>query len=264
MNASHFFIKPAEVPPWMVVMKFEELPDRDVNCAAEKMERQFKNREITEPGEMLHVFALRMMMAENGIRDQKLNEVTTECINYIDDLLAAERLPPASPQGRLHNGSYESHAGYVYWVSKEITDYFVRVRQHLVEASNEAFKQQFPKFAAQLLKYVRTNGQKFLEHVCQDGQYARIPVLAHIKPEKFVAAWFDSPIENWRFISLALTSRYELGALDRELAKERDWILKVLDLVEDAADKAEGFRAFRMQRLIHPNLRALGEKKADT
>ena len=59
LDGSHFFIRPTEAPPWKVVMSFDQLPDEVVKTAAARMEEQFKNREVTESGEMLHIFALK-------------------------------------------------------------------------------------------------------------------------------------------------------------------------------------------------------------
>ena len=210
---------------------------------------------------MLHIFALKMMMAENGISGEDLKAVTAACMSYVDDVLAAGKLPPRGTDWLWQDSFSRSHDGYGYWVTEANEEHFQRAYRHLIEAREKSLQSRFPDVTKQLLECVQKDGQKFLEQVCAvgdgNGQYALIPILAHIPPEDFVAAWFGGPNENWRSISLALTSRFEGGRLEKELGEEKDWILRVLDLVDAEVDKAERFRAIRMRRVIHPKLAAL-------
>lgn len=244
-------------------MSFDTLPDNVVNDALKKLDKQFEERDLIDPGEMLHMFSLKMMIAEEKIQDTKIESVEEECKIYIDDVLKAGRLPPASPNDPS-NDLLSSHDGLGFWVSETSAECFGRVRQHLINAQKNALSLQFPSIGALLLEDVRSNGRKFFDQVCRSesgsGLYARVPVLAHIEPKEFLTAWLGSQNDNWRVISLALASRYDSGALERELADERPWILKLLELLDQTAAQARGFRALRMRRVVHPKLAALRVK----
>ena len=94
LDSSSYFTKKDELPSWRKVLEFDKLPNSVVEEAARAMEKQFVERSVTEVGEMLHIFALRMMMAKRGMLSRTLEEVTEESKTYISDLLNEERLPP--------------------------------------------------------------------------------------------------------------------------------------------------------------------------
>ena len=51
------------------------------------MQHQFDKYEVTDSGEMLHIFSLRMLMAEKKIINEDVETVAEACKTYIDDLL---------------------------------------------------------------------------------------------------------------------------------------------------------------------------------
>ena len=88
-----------QVPPWRKVIEFDRLPDTLVEEAVSSMEQQFVSRTVTQVGEMLHIFALRMMMAKHGMLTRTVEEVTEESKSYVNDLLKEERLPISDEEG---------------------------------------------------------------------------------------------------------------------------------------------------------------------
>ena len=110
LDTSSEFAEPKDLPPWRRVIGFDRLEDEDVNTALEQMNRQFKKREIIDSGKMLHIFALKMMMSENGINDVTIGDVEASCLKYIDDLRKSERLPPRSTVSHLEYDYDHAHA----------------------------------------------------------------------------------------------------------------------------------------------------------
>ncbi len=254
INNSPFFLKPDKAPPWKTVIQFDVLDDGIVEAARERLEQQFEGREISDSGEMLHLFSLRLMMSQNGIIEHSLEKVRDECIEYICELLENGRLPERDVHWQWTDAFARSHDGHGYWVTEQTQPYFEELFNRLVRARETALERKFPEIAADLLQLVSTDGARFFDRVCHtrddENSYASIPVLTAMEPRQFVERWLESSPANWRSITYALAERYTAGRLHQELAKERVWASEVLERLEEKRDEAEGFRAFRIERVI--------------
>jgi hypothetical protein len=251
-NSPHFLV-PGEVPPWKVVIHFDELDDEAVEDARQCMERQFENREVNDSGEMLHIFCLRMMMAENGIIERTVDDVVQESKAYINDLLDQRRLPPRGPDWRWYDEFDRSYDGFGYWVSDVNAGHFKAIWDHLVGSREEALRQTFPEVQKDLLKMVREDSKAFFEAVSPTNNghnpYAMIPLLHEIPASDFVDAWLAGRQENWRNVDHALQNRFSHGQLERDLQDEKKWALEILRELEARSEKETGFRALRIRRL---------------
>ncbi|RWB02887.1 MAG: hypothetical protein EOQ39_07150 [Mesorhizobium sp.] len=254
LDASSYFLKPQSAAPWQIVGSFDKLDDEVVNEALKKMQEQFNERTVVDSGEMLHIFALRMMMASKGILGKDIKTVATECRSYVDSLLAEGRLPQRGSDWRWYDEFERSAYGVGYWVADDYKAEFEAIFRHLLDARGKALEAKFPELAPDLLKIVEVDGQRFLEEVCYTGKgtnrYASIPILAAIAPKDFIAAWMRSPKANWYWISNALQERHK-GARSEEILKpEAGWIDEVARLLGEEADKASGLAKLRLQRAI--------------
>jgi hypothetical protein len=268
LDASAYFLKPQSAAPWQVVINFDKLDDDIVSTAASKMQEQFDERKVLDTGEMLHIFALRMMMSSNGMTDKRIEAVADECKLYVDDLLRAGKLPPRGLNWRWHQEFERSAYGIGYWVTRDYEALFNDVFRHLVDARIKAFEEEFPARAKELLRILERDGQEFFEHVCVThsgkSQYAMVPILTAIEPEVFVASWMGSPKENWHWICDALNERYKVPT-NSEIKVEAEWIKAVVNLLGREAEKASGFAKVRIKRVI-PRLpeHLLGPEDADS
>jgi hypothetical protein len=264
LDASSFFVETKTSPPWQIVINFDKLEDEEVAEGLARMRKQFANREVSDSGEMLHIFSLLMMMASKGVLGKDIKAVEKECKSYIDDLLAKGQLPPRGLDWRWQDDFIRASHGVGYWVSEEYASEFKSVCQHLIAARGKALEVTFPKLAPDLIRAVETDGQRFFEQVCHTSQgnnpYASIPILAAIAPEDFVGAWMRSPKANWYWISHALLERYKSGYLGEELKNEREWIGSVVESLKKEEAKASGLAKVRIQRTI-PNI-AFREEEA--
>lgn len=251
-NSSHFLV-PEEVPPWKVVIHFDELDSKTVEAACARMEQQFTSREVTDPGEMLHIFSLRMMMAENGIIDQSVDDVVKECKSYIDDLLEQRRLPPRGANWNWYSEFERSYDGFGYWVSSANAGHFKAIWDHLIGSQEDAFRQTLPQLQKDLLRMVREDSQAFLEAVSPTNNgpnpYAWIPFLHEIPVGEFVDAWLGGSPKNWRNVDHALENRFRGGQLAGNLKQEKDWALELLKELDARSKKEAGFGALRVERL---------------
>ena len=199
INNSVYFLKIEEpdTPPWKIISNVREFDDALVDRAVDRMRKQFADREIVEPGEMLHVFALLMMMSEMGISREPLNYVVSECKRYIDDLFEENRLRPTDwkpDRERRPEGYFD---GFGYWVMDAYKDEFNEVNKYLELVRKRALERELPSMASELLNELRSDSEQFIQSIWHTGEgtgrFTDIAVLNFIDPEAFVNAWLENP-----------------------------------------------------------------------
>lgn len=261
VNRSQHFLAAGDIPAWKLVASFDELPNDVFSEALDTMNSQFVNREITSSGEMLHIFALRLMMAEEGISEIDLETTRDECLRYIEDLLKAGRLPPSELEWRWWNRFDRSYGGYGYWVGPTYQSHFKTIWDRLIAAREEALEGTYPGIVAELLVILERDGIEFYRQLCEtaghESPYALVPVLKATEPSAFVDAWLSSPRPAWQWVRRALEDRLEPHRVQYELASERDWALEVLGELEARRDALTGFERLRVDRIIPNKLRQL-------
>ena len=265
-QSSHF-LKPEQQAPWKTVIKFDLLEDSIVEKALEDMQQQIAGEETLEPGEILHVFSLLLLMSFNGTCQQTFSDVVAQAKSYIDSLSTSGNLSPTANSDRDQGGLYESYDGHGYWVREEYRSEFDDIYDYLLDARRNMLKILLPQWAGELLKLVRDDPQRFHELVVNshdgDRPYANIPVLSTIPPQDFMDAWLCGSKERQRWVSWALGRRYEWGFRSESLRAERCWALSLCKLLEGKASNLGGYKGMRVSRLIPKVLRELsqGEKR---
>lgn len=266
VNRSPHFVEPEDVPAWKLVSSFDELSDEVFQNALEKMERQFNEREITSSGHMLHIFSLKLMMAEEGISNSDLETTRDECLKYIDDLFAGQRLPPRELKWRWWDSFDQAYDGHGYWIRPSYRDHFKTLLDRLIARREEALEDTFPAIMQKLLAVLAEDGIEFYRQVCQtagrDSPYALIPIFKCVAPADFVDAWLAAPRPAWRWVKRALEARLEPNRAENELVSERSWALDVLREMEKRRDALTGFERLRVERIIPYKLRQLDDAQS--
>lgn len=262
LDDSAYFKNPNEMPNWRKVLDFDSLDDDTVEMAFKALELEFGDRSITDFGALLHVFALRMMMAKRDILSASIAEIEAECKSYVDDLLGSARLPhnfDEFDESTLGRSAY----GFGYWVEPDYQEAFNRVKEYVRKQSAVAQEQTYPTSAKNLMETLSRDVREFIAAITYSGEgdhrFARLPVLKAVEPEVFVAKWMDSSRENrsWFSIKSALERRYEGLALAAEsgrvsgwLNSEADWLKAVIAELQKRAEAATGFEKYRIERVI--------------
>ncbi|MGV4796253.1 hypothetical protein [Rhizobium sp. F40D2] len=252
LNRSAYFIEKTAAPPWQIVGGFDKLDDNDVGPALERMNDQFAKREVTASGELLHIVALKLMMASAGVSNETPRNVADAAKVYIDDLLKGGTLPPR-PAGWMWTDSFSSsHDGVVYWLADAYKAEFKEVFDYLVAARIKARERTLPTEAPALLKVMKADGQKFFEKVCHtrngEIEYEDVPILAHISPVAFVDVWLESPKTGWYWIANALKERRKAVPQYPALAGEAEWYAKVHREMQKRARSETGLARRRLER----------------
>lgn len=256
INDSSFFIKPAEAPAWKVFIQFDDLQDDVVEKSRGMLQEQFINRTIESSGELLHLFSLRFMMAENKLLPESLRMVEKSCKLYVDDLLAQGRIEPLPFMSIDSESITRSFGGFTYWVTEKYSKHFSSVVTHLMAARQIALESRLSELAPSLLELMQSDGIAFFEKIAYtnngDNTFASVPIFASIDPKEFVKSWLRTPSKHWHRIQAGLNSRYGSGLLQGSLKKEAAWIKQVRRQFENEIRKASGIRKLRLRRAL-PN-----------
>lgn len=253
VDQSRYFL-PDTSEPWQRVIGFGHQEDEVVNEALRQMNEQFDRRTVVDSGDMLHIFALKLMMAENGVVETSVRETVLECKAYIDDLLSQRRLPPRTRGPRWFDGFDRAYRGMGYWVSDERRADFAEIFNHLLVARVRASDLSFVEVVPGLLETLRTDGLKFFERVCftryAELEFDDIPILAAIPPADFVEAFLASPKAGWHWISSALKERHRAVVHYPSLEAEGQWLPIVVGLLREEAARMDGLARLRLTRAI--------------
>ena len=261
LDNSTYFAKADELPPWRKVFEFDKFPDEVVDEAASAMEQQFLKRSVTEIGEMLHIFALRMMMAEHGILTRSVEEVAEESKSYVEDLLTEGRLPASDDEEEEFDSSIRmsgSH-GIGFWTEDSYQGIFASVVAHLRAQRNVALERMYPAIVDQLLKMLASEPREFAGAISYlpggTQKFARLPVMKLIPVDNFIGAWLNATNqrEAWQWTRRGFEQRYEnpeFSLRTGPLASEAEWVRAVLGKMRTCAEAETGFRRFRIERYI--------------
>lgn len=220
LDRSVYFLSAAGEEPWQTVWHWFERSDDEFSVAFARMEGQFLSREFVEPGVMLHVLGLRLFLARIGIL-KNVREVLREGKKYIDDLYAARRLVPleAGDADELRSGGYRGLG-----IHEHNTAGYRDLFEYLKQKRRDAAADTYPGRALDLLAEMTADPESFsrkLSPVPGGGSFSRIPLLAAIEPDEFVASVLNQSSANQHTILRALYFRYQHGALAGDLASEK-------------------------------------------
>lgn len=252
LNNSAYFIKKEAAPPWRIVCNFQKLDDKDSDTALTRMNEQFDKREVTDSGEFLHIVALKMMLASRRVLSVTAEQIAKDAKQYIDDLVAAKRLPPRRAGSRWTDDFNDASGGVMYWVEDSYRNDFDGVLDYLISARTKALTYSLPEMSSSLLKVVKRDGQKFFDMVCYSREstleYQDIPIFHYVDSTAFVDAWLESPKAGWSWIASALEERYNMLNRVPALASEREWYPNVHKEMLQRAQKYEGLARVRIER----------------
>ena len=225
LDASRFFVNVADEPPWRTLWYGVERTDAEVAAALASVEAAFAQRAFTVPGEILHVFGLRLKFARIGALPLSLHAVVGECERYVDDLYAQKRLVPAAARDGIAE-LYETGYGGLGIAGSETAE-FKALAKHLTAKQAQAAADAYPAQAAALLDTLKEDPLRFIEEVApgmgRDTAFTRVPVLAQIDPGTFATALLALRPDAQRRVLKSLAGRYNHGMLRGDLAPELAW-----------------------------------------
>jgi hypothetical protein len=232
VDQSPFFAKPADVPSWKVLWNHLSYSDADVETAFADMENRFKAREYTVPGLLMHVFGLRIWLAEIKKLPQAKVGVLAECKAYIDDLYVSKRLPIADTNRRF-DYDMTGYEGLSY--HGKDTSEFKAVIAYMEKKRRRALEDGYPGEAAALLNTMAKDPDEFFRALTQGqqgiGRFVSIPILKYADPAEFVVKLLTLSKDQMRTALCAFKPRYEHIFHYKALVPELRWLKKIENLL---------------------------------
>jgi hypothetical protein len=253
LGESRYFIT-AKEPAWRTVWHWFERTDAEFKKAAAQMERQFSEHEFIVTGELLHVLGLRFFLSDLQILKLSRAEVTEQGKRYIDALY--ERNVLASDIDAFSEIRFGGYGGL--GICENETDEYRELFAYLQNKGRQALEESYPSKGIALLYEMKVDPTLFFRRVCltnnDDNIYYRVPILASINPDTFVVSFLDLHPAHQRTVMMALRSRYEHSALERELASEKDWLHSIISKLKERATGMSEIGRYRLLKNIESNL----------
>ncbi|MGE8131424.1 P-loop NTPase fold protein [Methylobacterium sp. NPDC080182] len=231
LDRSWYFVSVADEPAWRTVWHAVERKDAEVEAAAFAMERAFAARAYELPGEILHVFGLRLRLARIGLIAEPLTDVVVAGKRYVDDLYAKRRLRPTDRSDRSPGFDESGYDGLA--IASVDTPEFQDLAAYLHAQREQARLDRYPEVAAAILADMKVEPGRFYVRLTtisgSTGEYARVPLLASLDPAEFVAAVLSLHPREQRTVLRALRARWEHVALNDVLSGEAIWAQAVRD-----------------------------------
>ncbi|MEH5669738.1 hypothetical protein [Enterobacter cloacae] len=245
----------AELPAWLKIQSFDYLDDNTVDSSVTEMLKQFKNREVTETGSMLHMFHLMFLMSYINVIDKCFDEVLDDCKKYLDDLVENNELPYENSNKTLYSNHLESSAhGHGFWLYDVYRQHIIEIRNYIKTKQKEALINNYPEFSKEIMHALNHDINEFKLLLIGEGsslgKYSRIDVLSTIPHEDFVISWLCNPYHEWDKIRNILINRYSNGIAKNILAGEKEWLRAIIVTIKIEAMKLKGFERLRIERLI--------------
>ena len=247
--------------PWKVLYTLDnyDYDDNVVERAIRNMDIEFLKRNITDPGELLHIFSLRMQLAIKTIIEKDVDTIITENNIYIDDVSMNDRLQPGD---RHYNWptpgtvllSKNINNGVIIQLPSKFKEDFVSTAEKLKKAQDKAFKLTWPGIQKEFVKKFQDNSDLFLKNLSMinhDNPIDDIPLLHLICSIEFVETWLRSPRHGWDPITYALTHRFQTNLDKGRFPDEQKWAQDVVKELIVRSNRS-GLGAYRIREFL-PN-----------
>jgi hypothetical protein len=255
LRKSRHFADAASLPAWRRAWYGFELSDADYEAALEELEREFVDRNETEPGIIYHIVGIRLKAAEIGALPYSTAEVLAQAKAYADDLAGGGRLMTSfeRPLEIDHSRSFDG-LGFSCGGTPEFKA-FVR---YYSELAQRVASESYADRARSILAKLDVTPGEFRRDLSSNNDRASLyyaaPILAAIPADEFVAALLKASPSGQVEVFSTLKHRYAFDALRRDLAPERDWLVDVRHKILEAANGARPMTRYRLEGLVEDDI----------
>lgn len=258
VNLSSHFSGARSTPNWIIAYNYYNYENDILEKATEGLKKDFENRRLIIPGEMLHLFHLMFMMSYINEINLSYEDIEKECKEYIDDIYSRGEMEPTEIKFDPYR-SNSNYNGYGYWTEDDYKEYAGRVKVYLRSVRQKSFNDQQPAIQNSLMETLRSDVVRFSKIIGygngQTGEYYQIPILSGIPAEVFVNTWLLNPTSQRRHVTYSLQHRYANDRLDREMVDEKEWFKEVVKIIEERAATEKGFKNQMLNMLIPSELK---------
>ena len=232
--STHQFSALSEQPDWVRLWNWADEPVEELANIIARLTNRLENSEITDPGEILQMYAGTKFMARQGAIGLSEIGVSGYFRKYILQLAHDGRIPARVPGNSRHGRSYGyrdengtcAYGGYAFEIDKRDR----RIIDLMKAQQDEALSREMPKHASELMNYLTNDLSKFLdrfEHISVGANFSKTPILQHLDVDAAVDAFikrFVKDREEGRAILKLLGKRRSESR--KELEDEWAWIDK--------------------------------------
>lgn len=244
LDASAWFLEPADEPSWRTIWHRFERDDGAVVEAIGTLQRELANFRYRDPGEILHIFGMMLMMSDIKLLEGDRDGVVESAKTYIVALRERSELPP------LNANSFMELIGHGSWGGLGFTDagsnHFREIYGFLGEQRQLAGNEQLPALAARLMTELSENPDLFCRRlVGHGGEGSDLidgPVLSQIDHAEFLAAVLQQPAQVQCEVFQCLASRYNHGTFRRGLEDELPWARALRETMLKLAEDSDPVR----------------------
>jgi hypothetical protein len=207
------------------------------------------------PGEMFHVFGLRLLFSEIGAIDIPKAEVVGQCKQYVDSLRDSDQIV----NKYIDKAKIDTILG---WESRGFynadTREFQDVLNYYRSVIDEVARCSLPQLGGQLLNIMKSDSQKYFRMLCpndfEHAVYYNVPVLAAIPTSDFVEEVLRLGASSQNTVFAAFRARYETGLLARDLVEEKKWLQEFKSLFDEKAKNLRPLSRYRILGTVGHNI----------
>jgi hypothetical protein len=209
----------AKVPAWRLMWSWHEVSQNEYQNARRQLLEEFRNQDIIQVGEILHVAGIALKVAEYGEKLFDSDEICEYFYMYVDTLDRENKLEPAPGLSMESRDSYEG----LMFLARE-TPEFDKIYKYIDSYSAKALDRKMRDYAPRLLEQLKQKPQDVSmlhEWGLDRGRLGGIPVLQHICISDFSELLLVDGILNKKLID-SLNQRY-LSNFNGVLKSEVEW-----------------------------------------
>jgi hypothetical protein len=255
LDQSPYYALPGSEPAWKTAWHFWDLDDTTFEEAVANVEEQFHRRAFVVPGEMLHVFGLRLLFSEINAIAASRADVVQQCKRYVDCLRKDRKILNAYTNQIKLDGS-QGWAGLV--VVDVNTAEFQDVLKYYYDIVDAVAIEGLPGAARDLLTTLKNSPDEYFRTLCINNFapsiYYDVPVLAAIPVDDFVTLVMSLNPKSQRIAFTVFKARYEIGLLGSKLANEKAWLGEVKRGFEEKAKSLRPLSKFRVLNYVRRNI----------
>ncbi|RME57661.1 hypothetical protein D6779_08255, partial [Candidatus Parcubacteria bacterium] len=239
------FVADQNRPNWVKLWHWRDLADDEFNKILGEVDEEIKREVHRNTAVIKHIYAMFLWFSERGLYQKSDKTITERFQRYVQRL---------AEQGELkwQEDDESGYAGLGYYPVGERFGEFSRFVRERFEKQQMA---RLPDQANELLGDLKRDPSEFYRKLISDGgeegEFARLPILAHLNPDYFVEAL--SGLHNiWlsRIILSIFKERYSKDWINRFLLPELEWLEKVKEKISEKAQEKAGVVSGQLLRDI--------------
>jgi hypothetical protein len=234
LSSTHQFTTPADKPDWLRLWQWTDEPVHELEGVIHRLTAKIETLEITEPGEVLQLYAASKRVAgQNGIGLSE-DEVAEFFRKYIRSLAKQEKIPARVPSSYDEDGRYgygdENHTctyqGFAFNISKSDR----RIIDLMQAQQDDALARKMPEYATELMGELSKDFSAFkdrFKYPSQGANFSETPILHYMNIDDAVEIFleiFNKDKDEAKVLFKLLGKRRAEHRI--EMKEEWDWIDK--------------------------------------